>query len=81
LESNERKYVVIENNESSVLYNSNPAAVMELVSIGLQSSQTTNISKEIMSLFEDKLHMKSDRMHIKFTNVSGNMMGWNKETF
>ena len=58
-----------------------PAAIMELASIGLQASQTANISKEIMSLFEDKLRIKSDRMYLKFTNVPGNMIGWDKGTF
>jgi 2C-methyl-D-erythritol 2,4-cyclodiphosphate synthase len=58
-----------------------PAAVMELVSIGLSSNQTSNISKQIMSFFEEKLHIKTERIYIKFTNIPGNMMGWNKGTF
>jgi phenylpyruvate tautomerase PptA (4-oxalocrotonate tautomerase family) len=58
-----------------------PAAIMELVSIGLSTNQTTNISKQIMSLFEEKLNIKTDRIYIKFTNIAGNMMGWNKGTF
>ena len=58
-----------------------PAAVMELVSIGLSASQTSGISKQIMDFFEVKLHVPSSRIYIKFTDVAGNMMGWNKGTF
>ncbi|CAF1084509.1 unnamed protein product [Rotaria sp. Silwood1] len=58
-----------------------PAALMELTSIGLPTNQTAKISKEIMSLFEEKLNISADRMYLKFTNVTGNMMGWNKGTF
>ncbi|CAF0802694.1 unnamed protein product [Rotaria sordida] len=58
-----------------------PAAVMELTSIGLSTNQTAKISNEIMSLFEEKLNISADRMYLKFTNVTGNMMGWNKATF
>lgn len=58
-----------------------PAAIMELTSIGLPSGQTANISKEIMTLLEDKLNIPADRMYLKFTNVAGNMMGWGKGTF
>ncbi|CAF2880350.1 unnamed protein product [Rotaria sp. Silwood2] len=60
---------------------SDPAALMELTSIGLPTNQTAKISKEIMGLFEEKLNIKADRMYIKFTNIAGNMMGWNKGTF
>ena len=58
-----------------------PAAVMELTSIGLPSGQTANLSKEIMTFLEDKLNIPADRMYLKFTNVSGNMFGWSKGTF
>jgi phenylpyruvate tautomerase len=58
-----------------------PAAVMELVSIGLSGNQTSGISKQIMGFFEEKLQIKSERIYIKFTDVAGNMMGWNKGTF
>jgi len=58
-----------------------PAAVMELVSIGLPTNKTADISNQIMGLFEEKLNIKTDRIYLKFTNVAGNMMGWNKDTF
>jgi phenylpyruvate tautomerase len=58
-----------------------PAAIMELASIGLPTNETAKISKEIMGVFEEKLSIKTDRIYIKFTNVAGNMMGWNKKTF
>ncbi|CAF2070590.1 unnamed protein product [Rotaria magnacalcarata] len=58
-----------------------PAAVMELTSIGLPTNKTASISKEIMSLFEEKLNIQTSRIYIKFTNIAGNMMGWDKGTF
>ncbi|CAF1210922.1 unnamed protein product [Rotaria sordida] len=58
-----------------------PAAIMELTSIGLPTNQTGKITKEIMNLFEKKLNIKADRMYLKFTNLANNMMGWNKGTF
>ena len=58
-----------------------PAALIELVSIGLPSDQTATISNALMSLLEDNLHIKADRMFLKFNDVAGNMMGWNKGTF
>ncbi len=58
-----------------------PAAIMELVSIGLPTNKTADFSKQIMSVFEEKLHVNPERIYIKFTNVAGNMMGWNKGTF
>lgn len=60
---------------------SEPAAVMELTSIGLPSGKTSNISNDIMTLFEQKLNIPTNRIYIKFTNISGNMMGWDKGTF
>ena len=58
-----------------------PAALIELVSIGFPQDQTATISKELMTLLEDSLHIKADRMFLKFDDVAGNMMGWNKGTF
>lgn len=58
-----------------------PAAFMELVCIGLSASQTENITKEIMTFFEEKLAVKASRTYIKFTPIAGNMIGWNKGTF
>ena len=78
------KYVAIQVSTGQKLFFSGtnePAAIMELSSIGLPTNQTTNISKEIMSLCEEKLHIKTDRMYLKFMNVAGNMWGWNKGTF
>ena len=60
---------------------SDPAALMELTSIGLAASQTSKASNAIMSLFEKNLNIPSSRMYCKFTNVAGNMMGWDKGTF
>ena len=78
------QYVVIHVSGGQKLFfagTNDPAAIMELASIGLSSGQTANISNVIMSFFEEKLSIKTSRIYIKFTNVTGNMMGWNKGTF
>lgn len=78
------QYVVVHVSGGQKLFfggSNEPAAYMELASIGLQASQTANISNQIMSFFEEKLHVKSNRIYIKFTSSQGNMFGWNKGTF
>ncbi len=78
------KYVAVQVAASQKLLfggSNDPAAVMDLVSIGLSSGETAEISKQIMSLFEEKLQIKSDRIYIKFINSAGNMIGYNKGTF
>ncbi|UJR08294.1 hypothetical protein I4U23_012565 [Adineta vaga] len=78
------QYVVIHVSGGQKLFfagTNDPAAIMELASIGLSANQTATISKEIMNFFEEKLSIKTTRIYIKFTNMPGNMMGWNKTTF
>jgi 2C-methyl-D-erythritol 2,4-cyclodiphosphate synthase len=78
------QYVAVQVSAGQKLFfagTNDPAVLMELVSIGLPTDKTANISKQIMSLFEEQFHIKTDRIYLKFTNVAGNMMGWNKGTF
>lgn len=58
-----------------------PAALMEFMSMNLSANQTGDISKQIMVFFEEKFNIKSDRIYIKFINLPGNMIGYNKDTF
>lgn len=58
-----------------------PAALMDLESIGLSKDQTKDISRELMGFFEEKLKVKSERIFIKFYPFDGKFIGWNKTTF
>lgn len=58
-----------------------PAALIDLVSIGLPKNQTKEISRELMNVFEEKLKINPERIFIKFFEFEGKMIGWNKTTF
>ena len=58
-----------------------PAAMLEFVSIGLQSKDTKPITAEIQTMLEEKLHIDPQRVYIRFFDPPGHMIGWNKETF
>ena len=58
-----------------------PAALIDLESIGLSKNQTKEISRELMNFIEEQLKIKSERIFIKFFEFDGKMIGWNKTTF
>lgn len=58
-----------------------PAALIDLVSIGLSKNQTKEISQELMTVFEEKLNINPQRIFIKFFDFDEKMIGWNKTTF
>ncbi len=82
--SKPEKYVAVQVSGGQKLFfggTNDPAATIDLVSIGLPTDQTGNMSKELITFFEEKLHIKPDRIYIKFLDLNGNMIGWNKTTF
>ncbi len=58
-----------------------PAAFVELKSIGLPEDETADISSEICTFLEEKLGVPQDRMYIEFSNAERHMFGWNGGTF
>ena len=60
---------------------SDPAAFVELKSIGLPENETAEISAELCSFLENKLGVPQSRMYIEFSNAEGHMFGWNGGTF
>lgn len=58
-----------------------PAAYLELKSIGLPASATTNISASLCGLIGEVLSIDQNRIYVEFTNVERNMWGWNGGTF
>ncbi len=58
-----------------------PAAYLELKSIGLPLGQTKNLSQSLTSLLQDALGVLPSRIYIEFTDVKGSFWGWNGSTF
>ena len=60
---------------------SEPAAYLELKSIGLPASATTGLSAALCDLVSEELSIGKDRIYIEFANAERNMWGWNGATF
>jgi len=59
----------------------NPAAYLELKNIGLPTGQTKNLSQSLTLLLEDELEILPSRIYIEFSDVKGELWGWNGSTF
>jgi phenylpyruvate tautomerase len=58
-----------------------PAAYVELKSIGLHEIDCKRYSKAICEFLESNLNIQPDRVYIDFKDIDGSMFGWNKTTF
>lgn len=58
-----------------------PAAYVELKSIGLPAAQIKALSQTISALLEENLGISPSRVYIEFTDVKGSCWGWNGGTF
>ena len=58
-----------------------PAAYVELKSIGLLKDDCKGYAKAICEFVESNLKVPPDRIYIDFKNIDGSMFGWNKTTF
>jgi phenylpyruvate tautomerase len=58
-----------------------PAAILELTSIGLEINQTKHLSHELMNFLQVELGISTERIYIRFVDFAGHMIGWNKDTF
>ena len=61
--------------------NDNPAAFVELKSLGLPESDTAKFSSSLGSLINEQLGIEQDRIYIEFSNAERHMWGWNGATF
>lgn len=61
--------------------NSAPLAYLELKSIGLQESQTADLSKALCDLVASSLEIDQGRVYIEFADAPRAMWGWNGATF
>lgn len=58
-----------------------PAAYVELKSIGLPTGQVKNLSQSVAKLLGEALDVQPSRIYIEFTDVKGSLWGWNGSTF
>jgi phenylpyruvate tautomerase PptA (4-oxalocrotonate tautomerase family) len=58
-----------------------PLAYLELKSIGLPDSATTELSAGLCQLIGDTLSIEQSRIYIEFANAERHMWGWNGATF
>ncbi|GBB97533.1 hypothetical protein RclHR1_00300012 [Rhizophagus clarus] len=58
-----------------------PAYIVEVKSIGLDSTTNKNISKELSKILEKELKASSDRGYIFFHDSARANVGWNGNTF
>jgi len=58
-----------------------PLAYLELKSIGLPESKTSQLSKALCDLVENKLGIPQSRIYIEFADAPRSMWGWNGGTF
>jgi phenylpyruvate tautomerase PptA (4-oxalocrotonate tautomerase family) len=61
--------------------NDEPAAYLELKSIGLPQETTGSLSSELCSLVNKHLGIPQERIYIEFANAERTMWGWNGRTF
>lgn len=58
-----------------------PAAYIELKSIGLADTQTQHLSQMMCALLHDELDISPERIYIEFTDIPRKFWGWNGSTF
>ena len=74
--------VSIEHNPAMLFGGSDePLAYLELKSIGLPESQTTDLSRSLCEMLKETLDLSADRIYIEFSDAPRKMWGWNGGTF
>jgi len=58
-----------------------PTAFLELKSLGLNDSQTSDLSEKLCLFLETTLNIDASRIYIEFSAPKRAMFGWNKVTF
>lgn len=61
--------------------NDDPAALLELKSLGLPELQTAVYSEQLCNLVSQQLPVPASRIYIEFSSPERHMWGWDKRTF
>lgn len=78
------RYVMVEVvGGARLLFNGSrdPAAYVELKSIGLPESQTQPLSRFLCEFLQSQLKVAPDRVYIEFIDIPRKYWGWNGSTF
>ena len=74
--------VSIEDNQALIFAgNEQPAAYVELKSLGLPEAQTPDLSSSLCAFINERLGIDSARIYIEFSNAERHMWGWKDATF
>ena len=74
--------VLIEDQQALVFAGNNqPAAYLELKSIGLPEQKTAELSAGLCNWVSEQLGIDSSRIYIEFSNAERHMWGWKGATF
>lgn len=58
-----------------------PTALVELKSLGLPESQTTEFSQTLCSVISELMNVPAARIYIEFSSPQRHMWGWDNRTF
>lgn len=58
-----------------------PAAFLELKSIGLPTGKTRKLSEALSKLLHDHLGIANDRVYVTFHDLEGDKWGWKGDVF
>ena len=82
--SKPEKYIMIAVEPVTDIYfggSHEPAAFVELKSIGLPADGTPKLSEAICKFLQMQLGISPERVYIEFSDAPRNMFGWNSDTF
>jgi phenylpyruvate tautomerase PptA (4-oxalocrotonate tautomerase family) len=82
--SKPERYVLIEIESDQHLSMSGsiePAAYVELKSIGLPEKDSAGFSADLCDFLKHALELDPERVYIEFTNIPRHLWGWNRGTF
>jgi len=78
------KYVMVElsfNPAMAFAGTTLPCAYVEMKSIGLADTRTTELSAAICNLLQTEMDIPPERTYIEFMDVPRKLWGWNSRTF
>ena len=69
--------------EQSLLFagSNEPAALVQLKSLGLPEKNTSELSSSICDFISTEFNINSTRIYIEFSSPERHMWGWDKRTF
>lgn len=74
--------VTVEHNAAMLFAGSSePLAYLELKSIGLPASKTSEFSSQLAALLTAETGIPAERIYIEFTDAPRTLWGWNGSTF